>query len=375
MAIWQIALRRAAISARALWIEFECRTVPVPLRQNPLRERDLAMSLETDLVGVTPAAHSEPTATDPTATTTADGCPNPLGWAEVLEAFRSQSRAWSVRVDGDLIFGRTIGTGRAVYFLNGLTGNSDLLSLLVWLLRDDFRCVVIEYPTRSEPSSNRRILTAERLAADLFAAAEGQGDATFSLFATSFGSTVALEALASGRDRIDRAILQAGFAHRNLSVFERLLYRVGRFVPGTLARLPFLETFQRANHQRYFPPFDASRWGFFIQNAGTTRIRDAAERAALVGTFDCRPRLAEIRQPVLLIRSEHEGRVLAGCNDELERELAHSTTEWLHTTGPLAHLAHPHRLAKLVRTFLAEARAPGIEASSVPFNDAHGLDN
>ncbi len=106
------------------------------------------MSLETDLVGEPPAAHSEPTATDPTAITTAEGCPNPMGWVQVLDAFHAQSTAWSVPVDGVTISGRTIGTGRPIYFLNGLTGNSDLFCLLVWLLRDEFRCVVLDYPTR-----------------------------------------------------------------------------------------------------------------------------------------------------------------------------------------------------------------------------------
>ncbi len=219
------------------------------------------------------------------------------------------------------------------------------------------------------------MLTADGLAADLFAAADQQGDTTFSVFATSFGSAVALAALDAGHGRIDRAILQAGFAHRKLSVFERLLCGLGKTVPGRLARLPFLETIQRANHQRYFPPFDASRLGFFIENAGRTPIRDAAERAALVGTIDFRPRLAEIRQPVLVVRSEHEGQVQTACSDELERGLPHSSTEWLHTTGPLAHLAHPHRLAKLVRGFLTDAPVSGSENGALRVEDAHGLDN
>jgi pimeloyl-ACP methyl ester carboxylesterase len=107
------------------------------------------------------------------------------------------------------------------------------------------------------------------------------------------------------------------------------------------------------------------------ENAGRTRIRDAAQRAALVGAFDFRRRLPEIDQPVLLIRSENEGLVSAACNAELERGLANATTEMLHSTGPLAHLAHPHRLAKLVRTFLGDgpplAAAP---AGAVCLDDA-----
>jgi len=332
------------------------------------------MSAETDLVGESPAASTGPSASpglavdDPTAITTPDGCPNPLGWAQVLEAFRDQSTSWSVRTDGASFSGRTLGSGRPLYFLNGLSGTSDLYCLIVWLLKDDFRCVVFDYPTRHE--QKRRIVAPEALAAGLFAAADLHGDSAFSLFATSFGGLVALSAMTERPVRIDRAILQAGFAHRKLSAAERLLCRLGRFAPGTLARVPFLETFQRANHQRYFPPFDRSRWGFFTDNMGRTPTCDAAERAALVAACDYRPRLAEVRRPVLLIRSEHEGLMSAACNEILQSGLPLATTEMLHSTGPLAHLAHPHRLAKLVRTFFEDTPQPAAVDGSICLNEA-----
>jgi pimeloyl-ACP methyl ester carboxylesterase len=310
------------------------------------------MPFDSDFIGQMPADSCGMTAYDSLAVTTPEGCPSPLGWAQVLEAFRAQSTSWSVRVGGESVDGRTFGNGRPLYFLNGLTGTSDLFCLLVWLLRDDFRCVVFDYPTQNGTAKPRRRLTAAGLADDLFAVADSQGDSTFSLFGTSFGGVVALAALTARPTRIDRAILQGAFAHRRLSAMERLLCRAGRFVPGTLAGVPFRNTIQLANHQRSFPPFDYSRWGFFTENSGRTLIRDAAERAAIAAACDYRERLTEIRQPVLLIRSEHEGLVSAGCNAELARGLPNATTELLHSTGPLAHLTHPHRLAKLVRAFL-----------------------
>jgi pimeloyl-ACP methyl ester carboxylesterase len=310
------------------------------------------MAFETDFIGQMPADSCGSAPFDPLAVTTPEGCPSPLGWAQVLETFRSQSKSWSIRVGGDSVEGRTLGTGRPLYFLNGLTGTSDLFCLLVWLLRDDFRCVVFDYPTRTGTAKPRKPLTAEGLADDLFAVADSQGDSTFSLFGTSFGGFVALAALIAGRARIDRAILQGAFAHRRFSALERVLCRAGRFVPGTLAGVPFRSTIQLANHQRCFPPFDHSRWGFFTENSGRTRVRDVAARAAIAGASDYRPRLGGIRQSVLLICSEHEGRVSAGCIAELACGLPNATTELLHSTGSLAHLTHPHRLAKLVRAFL-----------------------
>ena len=89
-------------------------------------------------------------------------------------------------------------------------------------------------------------------------------------------------------------------------------------MPGTLARLPFSKQFSEPTISGIFPRSTRVACGFFIENAGRTPIRDAAERAAVVGNFDFRPHLAEIRQPVLVVRSEHEGQVLAACSDELE---------------------------------------------------------
>jgi pimeloyl-ACP methyl ester carboxylesterase len=325
------------------------------------------MPIETEFVGEPPAAAPETVTGDATAITTAEGCPAPLGWAQVLEAFHAQADTWTVEVEGRSFSGRTLGTGRPLYFLNGLAGTSDLFCLMVWLLRDEFRCVVFDYPTHAEGS--RELLTNERLAAGLFAAADRYADQSFSILATSFGSVVALTALAARPDRVNRAILQAGFAHRKLSRFESLLSRLGRHAPGTLASAPFVRTFQQANHQRYFPPFDRSRWGFFSDNTCGTAIRDAAERARILAAFDYRDRLARISQPILLIRSEHEGQILAACNEVLQNGLPAATTEFLHTTGPLAHLTHPHRLVKLVKTFLGDAARPS-DGDSVCLDEA-----
>src|SRR5580700_10847165 len=128
------------------------------------------MSIETEFVGNPTAPTPDVVTNDPTAVTTADGCPAPLGWVQVLEAVRAQSTPWSVEVEGHQFSGRTLGVGPPLYFLNGLAGTSDLFCLLVWLLRDEFRCVVFDYPART--SRRPRSLTNELLASGLFAAAD-----------------------------------------------------------------------------------------------------------------------------------------------------------------------------------------------------------
>jgi pimeloyl-ACP methyl ester carboxylesterase len=296
------------------------------------------------------AREADPAAAVPDPGGPKEGCPPPLGWAEVLESFRSQSRTWQIERGDAILTGRTFGEGRPLYFLNGIAGTHELFCLLAWLLQEDFRCVLFDYPIagRNRP---RTPLSIDGLVADLLAIADAQGDRSFSLFATSFGSTVALQGLAGYPDRIERAVIQGGFAYRRLSRLERMLCRVGRLLPGRAADLPFREVIHQVNHRRSFPPFDSTRWSFFVEDAGRTSVRDLAERASVVATFDFRPRLAEIEQPVLLIQAENEGLVSAGCHLDLERGLRNVKIEFLHTSGHLCYLTHPHRVAKLMRSF------------------------
>jgi len=318
------------------------------------------MSAETELV----AEHS--TDAGGMLAGTSEGCPPPLGWAQVLDEFRAQSEPWTVSIAGTSVRGRTLGRGRPLYFLNGFAGTSDLFCLMVWLLRDEFRCVVFDYPSTAEGPTNGSPLTADMLVSVVQRIADSQHDEAFSLFATSFGSVAALAALDAGPRRIDRAILLNGFAHRDFSPVERLLCRAGRFLTGRLTKVPFRAAIHRANHEHYFPPFDHGRWAFSADNTAQTPIRDLAERVAVAHAFDYRPRLAQIEQPVLLVRTEYEGLVSAGCQEELAAGLPDATTEMLHTTGPLAYLTHPHRLAKVVRTFLVPSGAPTTESTESP---------
>jgi pimeloyl-ACP methyl ester carboxylesterase len=309
------------------------------------------------------------------AAPSSEACPTPLGWAEVLESFRAESAPWTVDVAGSLLHGRTLGRGQPLYFLNGISGNCELFCLLTWLLRDQFRCVLFDYRDRNSPASRGANakpagLTVERLADDLLAVADAQHDSAFCIFAAPFGSLIALAALARNPERIERAILLGGFAHRHLSRVERTLCRLGQLLPGDLSRVPLRSTLQVASHQRAFPPFDYSRWGFFTANTNQTSIRDLGDRARLMDRTDLRGRLSHVERPVLLLHTEHEGAVSAAGEEELERELPRATSESLPLAGQLAYLTHPHRVAKAVRSFLG-----GATFEPRPGRESLGLDN
>jgi pimeloyl-ACP methyl ester carboxylesterase len=327
------------------------------------------MSVETDFVGKTSADSAGNLAPDSQPALPSEGCPSPLGWVEVLESFRNQSTAWSIEVDGSVLHGRTLGQGRPLYFLNGISGNCELFCLLAWLLREDFRCVLFDYrsgeTTSPRRSERRGRLVATQIVNDFMTVAGAQSDSTINVFAANFGSLVALSALLDHPDRVARAILLGGFARRRLSRFERLLCGLGRLVPGAMSRVPWYSTLQCASHQRGFPPFDASRWDFFAQNTGRTPIRELADRAALMAKVDLRGRLSQVEQPVFLLRTEHEGAISSAGQDELEHELPRASSERIPLAGQLAYLTHPHRVAKAVRSFLGDPSSeqrPGCEA-------------
>jgi pimeloyl-ACP methyl ester carboxylesterase len=299
----------------------------------------------------------------------AGGCPPPLTAAEVSAAFESQCENWTCECGSIQIDGRTWGQGKPLYLLNGIGGTLELFAFLVWLLRDEFRCVVFDYPSGdcqspAAPSLRRPPVTADLLADALFAAADRHGDRSFSLFAMSFGSLVALSAMLRRPERIDRAVIQGGFARRSLSRFERLLTRLLSNAPGRYRHLPLRRLVQQNNHRYWFPPFDARRWNFLVENTGRVPIRSIAERAAIIRDADLRPKLRQIAHPVLLVHSEGDGIVSEECHRELADGLPNARSEWLSHCGHIPAVTHPHRLATLIRGFLLDVEPPAGCAAS-----------
>src|SRR5262249_44656505 len=145
------------------------------------------------------------------------GCPPPLEWQEVLREFHRQADAWYLDRKDSRISGRTLGSGRPLYLLNGFSGTHELYALLVWLLRGRYRCWQFGYVT---PASRGRFTLAD-LADDLLAVADAADDRRFDVFAPLLGGLVAMEAMRHYPDRIGRGILQGAFAHRRLSRAER----------------------------------------------------------------------------------------------------------------------------------------------------------
>lgn len=304
-----------------------------------------------------------PTACDHAEERAREECPTPLSSVQVLDAFQNESTPWQLEREFYTLNGCSWGEGAPIYFLNGISGTRGLYALLAWLLREEFRCVFLDYPDQAQPAP----LSAESLSDDLMAVADLHGDEHFGLHATSFGCLVALAALLRHPHRIERAVLQGGFAHRQLTLLERTLAGACRHLGGHLHNLPMRRQIQQQNHRPWFPPFDFVRWKLFTEDTGTNRIAAVAQRAQLIQQTDFRSRLREITTPVLLIHSEGEGSLLEQCHEELRKGLPNAESVRLENTGHVPYWTHPHRQRKVIVPFLLvhNERAAAIEDGGI----------
>ena len=275
--------------------------------------------------------------------TVGEPCPTPLSTSAVLDEFRVKAAAWTVSTGGQEWTGRVWGSGPALYFLGGFLGDAEQFAFVMYLLKDDFRCVLIEHP--------KKLPAPTEWANSIVAIADELGDDTWMVYATSFGCLPTWQLLASFPQRCTKAVVQAGFASWRMAIAERFLSIGATLWPGRMASLPGREAIARQNHRSWFPPFDHVRWPFYIENSGQTPVRSLSRRARWAHRYDLRSLLSQIQQPILVIRTEGDGGVLTAYQEELLANLPNACSEKLNTSGQLPHITHPHRIAKLISNF------------------------
>jgi pimeloyl-ACP methyl ester carboxylesterase len=291
------------------------------------------------------AAHASASGVAPAG----EACPPPLIWQEVLGAYHSDSQPWELDRGSRRLVGRTWGQGPPLYLLNGFAATAELYALLIWLLRESFRCVVFD--TSIQKTAKRNRFTVSDYSEDLLAAMDHHGDPAACVFAPTSGSVVALQAAIEHPERIAGLVLQHGFASRRLSWSERLLAAWCGRSNCTLNSLPWRRRIQELNHRRWFPPFDGTRFEFLVDSTGRIPLAELAQKALAIGAVRLEDRLPQVQCPVLLVRTEGQGHLEAAGHDALERGLPDSRSEWLHSAGLHPYLTHPHRLAKLIKPF------------------------
>lgn len=278
---------------------------------------------------------------------TPPSCPPPLAWQDVLSEFRSQSQAFQFAgSEGLIVGGHVMGEGPPLYILNGLSATPELFSLTVWLLREEFRCVVIDYPENAT--------SLNQLAGSLFTVADGLGDAKFDLLATSFSSAVAMQILTTDASRVCHAVLQGPVNGIRLSWLERLATRAAMLAPGRMKHVPFFRAALQNNHRLWFPPIDETRWHFMALNVGSLRISTVARRLRMLNGLDWTGQLDKIKTPTFIISSEGEASRHHDAAELFAELIPGTKSERIPNCGHVPFVTHPHRLAKLIGPFLRD---------------------
>lgn len=244
------------------------------------------------------------------------------------------------------------GQGPPLVFIHGLADDALSFVPTIYYLREHFRCIAYDLPKGRGDGANMRRYRHEQLCEDLLALLDHLALSRTYVYGSSFGSTIAIRAMATAPDRFARGVYQGGFAHRNLSPGERFLTSIGRLLPGTMRYFPFKKAILIHQYSASFRHTDPELWDYFVERYCEQPMAALAYRGHMLVGLDLRPLLPRIRQPVLLVCGEHDPLVDRNCEEELERGLPNPTRVTIRGCGHHPYFSHPDVLAELVYRFL-----------------------
>ncbi|MFV0446455.1 MAG: alpha/beta fold hydrolase [Planctomycetaceae bacterium] len=312
-----------------------------------------------------PAAPAVSTSAPPAGSPPAgEGCPTPLAWPDVLAAFRAQRDEFLLPTSWGDVSLWEFGAGPPLVLLDDAAGDPELLALMAWLLKDEFRCLLMQFPQPPSTVSAEHWLPG--MADLLVETLRSRQVVCPPVFGTGCGGTLALQTALQHPARLGSLILQGCQPQRQWRRRERWLLSLGERLDGHLGQVPFWSRVVESNHRRWFPPFDGSRWEFLRDKLAGTPIRRYVRQLLAADRANLASRLSAVTQPVLVIRTEGEGRMATEAQEQMAAALPKARVEWMHTTGQFPYVTHPHRLVKLLRDFVAEnpaaAQASAAEA-------------
>ena len=286
-------------------------------------------------------------------TADAPACSVPLELATARAAFDRDAVAGTLDTGRYRMPYRVWGKGPALVLIHGLCDQSASFVLPLSRLSEKFCCVVYDLPNGLGDGARLANYDPERLVDDLFALCDHLHLETAVPIGVSFGSTIALRALARDSVRFPTGILQGGFAHRRLAWTEVLLARFARYWPGPIRRLPLHNLVAQKFHTAGFAKVEPTRWTCFLDQQGSAPIAAVAHRALWLAATDLRPILPTIRQPMLLICGDNDPLIGKACEADLLRGLPNVARAEIEGCGHLPAFTHPEVYAEVVEQFLA----------------------
>jgi pimeloyl-ACP methyl ester carboxylesterase len=243
------------------------------------------------------------------------------------------------------------GRGPTLVLIPGLASEALSFVLLMARLQSHFRCISYDLPDGVADGARMSRYRHVDLVADLFALLDHLQVADCVVSGSSFGSTIALQAIQQAPSRFTHGVLQAGFARRPLAPMEVLGASFVRFAPGRVAHLPFVLRVLGLNHHVGFQGRDEV-WDFFLERTLNTPLRAFASRLLMTGKFDLRATLPSIRTPMFMVCGDCDQVVGRACEQDLMRGLPNLTRIDLEACGHEMHLTHPEVLGEALMRVL-----------------------
>lgn len=241
-----------------------------------------------------------------------------------------------------------------IVIVHGLSDAVRGFAMVMHRLAPHATCIAYELPNGLDDGAKLGAYRHRDYAADLFALLDHLRLDRVALLGSSFGTTIALRALADAPQRFTKCVLKGGFAFRPLKWYERLGARQGRFWDGRLCELPFREfAMHRADPATWAGCSPLAR-ELFLHCNGHTPIRAACRRAVALDKLDLRPLLPTIRTPVLLIGGDRDRIVPRDREAVLANHLPDVRRVELTDCGHYPQYTHPAATADAVRAFLSE---------------------
>ena len=242
---------------------------------------------------------------------------------------------------------------KPVVFIHGMADLPRSFAMVMARLVDaGFFCIAYDLADGRSDGANLGMYRHRHFADDLFALLDHLELPVVNLVGSSFGTTIAIRALAADPGRFRRAVLQGGFARRPLRRIERGLSRLGRYWPWLMGELILREQVMARLEAGQFDGCPPEVFQFLLANSGRTPCRAAARRTLIIDTLDLRPLLSRIHHPVLMIGGDIDHIVPVEYQDELEQGLKDVRRVVFRPCGHYPQYTMPGRMAETIIGFL-----------------------
>ena len=250
---------------------------------------------------------------------------------------------------------RPMGSPEATLVLvHGMCDRARSFAMVMARLVDSgIRCVGYELAAGADDGANLGMYKHSHYVGDLIAFLDHMRLDQVDLLGSSFGSTIALRALATHPDRFRRAVLQGGFARRPLMRIERGLSRIGRYWHCLMRDVIFRNRAMAIYDGPAFVGCPPEYFRFLLECSGATPARAAARRTLIIDKIDLRPLLPVIPHKVLMIGGDRDALVPRWCEAEVESGVKDVRRIEFSPCGHYPQYTMWERMAGEIREFLS----------------------